>query len=163
MSAGRGQGRAGGAPVLPDRTRRRLVAASPAIVLLSWRPAFATPEVMTAAIREVTGGRATVEGGVEVDLPRIADNGNVVPLTVRVDSPMLPEDHVRAIHVFAEENPLPRVVSFHLGPHYPKGEVATRIRLARSQRVVVVAETSAGTFRTATAQVEVTISACGDE
>lgn len=163
MSAVRGAVRPGPRGAGPDRARRRLVAAAPAILLLAWRPAFGTPETMAAAINEVTGGRGTVEGGVELDLPRIADNGNVVPLTVRVDSPMLPEDHVRAIHVFAEENPLPRVVSFHLGPHYPKGEVATRIRLARSQRVVVLAEMSDGLLRTATAQVEVTISACGDE
>lgn len=118
---------------------------------------------MEAAIREVVGGRSIREGRVSLDLPRIADNGNVVPLTVKVDSPMTADDHVRAIHVFSEENPVPTVVQMYLGPHCPKAEVGTRIRLARTQRVVAIAEMNDGRCWSATTQVDVTISACGDD
>lgn len=145
--------------------RRRFlqaVSASPLFLFVS-SPATATPAAMAAAIRDVVGERPVREGRVTLDLPRIADNGNVVPLTVKVDSPMTADDHVRAIHVFSEENPVPTVVQLFLGPHCPKAEVGTRIRLARTQRVVAIAELSDGSCWSATAQVDVTISACGDD
>ena len=137
-------------------------AAAPLLLFVS-RPATATPATMAAAMRDVVGERPIREGRVVLELPRIADNGNVVPLTVKVDSPMTVDDHVRAIHVFAEENPVPAVVQMVLGPHCPKAEVGTRIRLARTQRVIAVAEMSDDTCWSSTAQVDVTISACGDD
>ena len=143
--------------------RRRVLQAGGAWVL-AWavRPAAATPDAMAEAMRGVVGSRAVQEGRVRLELPRIADDGNVVSMTVKVDSPMSGEDHVRVIHVFSEQNPMPVIAQFHLGPHYPRPEVATRIRLAKSQRVTALAEMSDGSLWSATVQVEVTITACGD-
>ena len=61
-------------------------------------------------------------GKVKLDVPPLIDNGNAVPLTVTVESPMTPADHVKAIHVFTEKNPQPNVVSVHLGPRAGPGE-----------------------------------------
>ena len=37
---------------------------------------------------EFTGGKATESGKISIDLPEIAENGNTVPLAIKVDSPM---------------------------------------------------------------------------
>lgn len=146
-----------------SRSRRRLLIGGAGLWLLAVRPASATPESLAEALRAVTGGRPVTEGGVTLELPRIADNGNVVPATVKVASAQTPEDHVRVIRILSEQNPVPLVVEMFLGPDAPKAEVATRIRLAKTQRVIALAEMQDGSFRSATMQVEVTISACGDD
>ena len=76
-------------------------------------PAAATPAAMQQAIAKVTGGAALQEGRVRIGIAPLVENGHSVPLTVSVDSPMTPAEHVRTIHVFAEKNPLPNVISVH--------------------------------------------------
>lgn len=124
------------------------------------RPARATPAAMSAAMLAFTGGATARPGRVKLTLPPLVDNGNAVALHVRVDSPMLPEDHVRRVAVFNEKNPQPHVATFHLGPRAGRAEVATRIRLADSQRVVGLAELSDGTYWSDGADVVVTLAAC---
>jgi sulfur-oxidizing protein SoxY len=123
-------------------------------------PAGATPESMLAAIRAVTGEAQIRRGRLKIDLPPLIENGNAVPMTIAGESPMTAADHIRAIHVFTEKNPQPNVVSFHLGPRAGRAVVATRIRLADSQRVVAVAEMSDGSFWSEEAEVVVTLAAC---
>jgi sulfur-oxidizing protein SoxY len=127
---------------------------------LAVTPARATPAAMQGAIRRVTGGTGVRAGRVKLELPPLVENGNVVPLTVSVESPMTDADHVRAIHVFTELNPLPDVVGFRLGPRAGRARVATRIRLAATQTVVAIAELSDGTFWSDRAEVVVTLAAC---
>src|ERR1700674_907985 len=88
-------------------------------------PAGATPAAMQAAIREVVGHAAVRQGKGTLDLPPLVENGNVVPMTVAVESPMTPGDHVKAIHVFNEKNPQPHVISVHLGPRAGRASVST--------------------------------------
>jgi len=83
-----------------------------------------------------------------------------VPLTVSVDSPMSEQDHVKAIHIFNEKNPQPHVFNAWLSPANGQARVATRIKLADSQKVVAVAETSKGEFWSVHTDVIVTIAAC---
>ena len=144
--------------------RRRVLRAGGGVVagLLVARVARPEPAAMAAALEAVVGGRPVKEGRVTLELPRIADDGNVVSMSVRVDSAQTEADHVRIIHVFSEQNPVPLIARFFLGPVVPRAEVATRIRLARSQQVVAVAEMGDGSLWSTTVQVEVTISACGD-
>ena len=127
------------------------------------RTAAATPESMLAAIRALTGGVAPRTGRVRIEVPPLSENGNVVPLTVAVDSPMTPAEHVRAIHVFSEKNPDPRVLSVHLGPRSGRASLSTRIRLADTQTVIAVAELSDGSFWAQSASVVVTLAACLEE
>ena len=124
------------------------------------RPARATPAAMQDAIGKVVGAARVTPGKVKLELPPLSENGNAVPLGVKVESPMTAADHVRAIHVFTEKNPQPEVVSFHLGPRAGRASVQTRIRLADTQTVVAICELSNGSFWSDRADVVVTLAAC---
>jgi sulfur-oxidizing protein SoxY len=112
------------------------------------------------AIRSFTGGALLREGRVKFEISPLVENGNAVPVSVEVDSPMTASDHVRRIALFNEKNPQADVAVFHLSPRSGRARVATRIRLAASQTVVALAETSDGTFWSAKAKVIVTLAAC---
>ena len=88
-------------------TRRTFIAGAALVSVLPLSSARATPEAMAAAIKEVVGDKAIREGRVTLDLPPLIENGNAVPLTVSVESPMTEADHVKAIHLFTEKNPQP--------------------------------------------------------
>jgi sulfur-oxidizing protein SoxY len=115
------------------------------------------------AIGKVVGAAPINKGRVTLELPELVDNGNAVPLSVRVDSPMTPDDYVKAIHVFTQKNPLPDVATFRLGPRAGRASVATRVRLADTQTVIAICELSDGTFWSGTADVVVTLAACLEE
>ena len=118
---------------------------------------------LESAIRKVTGGKPVREGKVKLDLPPLVDNGNTVPLSVSVASPMTSADHVKAIHVLTEKNLQPYVVSAYLGPRAGRASIATRARIADSGRVIAIAQLSDGSFWSATVSVVVTLSACLEE
>jgi len=126
-------------------------------------PARATPAEMQEAIRKVVGTARVNPGRVKLELPPLVENGNTVPLTVSVESPMTEADHVRALHLFTEKNPQPEVVSFRFGPRAGRARVATRIRLADTQTVIAICELSDGSFWSASAAVVVTLAACLEE
>ena len=134
-------------------------------MLVVMRPlaAWSTPEAVQQAIRERIGERQPQPGGMLLTLPKIAETGNSVPLTVTVDSPMIPEHHVLRIHIFVPGNPLPVAATYHLGVRAGKAEISTQIRLARSQTVLALAEMHDGAVRSATADVVVTLGACIEE
>ncbi len=143
---------------MDNSQRRKLLAAAAALVLA--RPAFATSEEMAAAISAFTGGAAPKAGKVKLDVAALVDNGNAVPLSVTVDSPMTAADHVTSIAIFNERNPQTDVVKFTLGPRAGKAMVATRIRMATSQKLTAVARLSDGSFWSGSADVIVTLAAC---
>lgn len=124
------------------------------------RPALATPEELSAALKAYAGGSPIRPGRVKLDIAPLVDNGNTVPLAVSVDSPMTASDHVVAIAVFNERNPQREVIKLTLGPRAGRATVSTRIRLATSQKLVAVARMSDGTFWSYTIEVIVTIAAC---
>ena len=142
-------------------TRRRLLAAGlglgAAVVV---RPARATPEEMAAAVRSFTGGAPVREGRVRLEISPLVENGNTVPLTVWLDSPMTASDHVQAIAIFNERNPQTQVASFTLGPRAGRASVSTRIRLATSQQLIAVARLSDGSHWSGSVDVIVTLAAC---
>lgn len=121
--------------------------------------AEATPDAARKLLSDLVKV-APKAGKVRIDAPEIAENGNTVPVTVTIDSPMSPTDYVRAIHVIADRNPQPGVASFMLGPDNGKAEVQLRMRMAESQNLIVVAELSDGSTWTATREVKVTIGGC---
>lgn len=138
--------------------RRKLLAAGIAAAVTI--PAFATPEEMAAAIGAFTGGAEPKTGRVKLDVATLVDNGNAVPVSVVVDSPMTAADHVAAIAIFNERNPQTDVVKFTLGPRSGKALVSTRIRMATSQKLTAVARMSDGSFWSGSADVIVTLAAC---
>ena len=106
----------------PDKsTRRQFLALTGSAAMLGAapmvtpRPAEATPAMLASAIRDVVGAAAVRTGKVKLDVPPLVENGNTVPLTVSVASPMTADDHVKSIHVFNEKNPQPNVGNFYLG------------------------------------------------
>ena len=133
-----------------------------AMVMLA-RPASATPEEMTAAIKNFTGGRSVTEGRVKLDISLLVENGNSVPLNVQVESPMVPENFVKRIGIFNEKNPLPDVAIFNLTPRSGRAQVASRMRLNDTQFITAIAEMSDGTFWSGRSEVIVTMPACVEE
>jgi sulfur-oxidizing protein SoxY len=130
------------------------------ITVLPVTDARATPETMQAAIKKVIGSAPLRKGKVTLHLPPLVENGNSVAMDVAVESPMTANNHVRAIHVFNAKNPQSNVVSIRLGPPAGQAKIATRVRLADSQRIMAIAEMNDGTFWSDEVDVIVTIAAC---
>ena len=147
-------------PLQAPQTRRRtlLLAGAGGLML---RPALAEPTAASlAAIQRFTGGHPLREGRIVLGLDSVVENGNSVPITVTVDSPMSAADHVQRIAVFTERNPQPEVVVFHLGPANGRARVATRFRMAQSQTVTAIAAMSDGSFWHHRVDVVVALAAC---
>ena len=149
---------------LPSR-RHVLIGAAGAGLALALRPreVGATPEMMQEALRKIVGEASVQQGKVTLDLPPLVENGNVVPLTVSVESPMTEGDHVKAIHVLNQKNPQPYVITAHLGPRAGRARISTRIKLADAQTVIAVAAMSDGSFWSGSADIVVTIAACVED
>ncbi|MGB0382252.1 MAG: thiosulfate oxidation carrier protein SoxY [Alphaproteobacteria bacterium] len=133
--------------------------ATVAMLPISW--AQANQSLVDKALAEFTGGKDGVEGKISLEMPEIAENGNTVPLTVSVDSPMDDGDYVSSVLVLATGNPTPGVVTFHFTPLSGEASATTRMRLGKTQDVLAIAKTSKGeVYKTATT-VKVTIGGCG--
>ncbi len=145
-----------------DTSRRSLLGALGASVLLVPLRGLALPDTLQQHVTRVSGGRPVLPGRVSLTLPPLAENGNSVALGVAVDSPMTATDHVKTVHVFAEKNPLPEVARFHFNAASGRAEVATRMRLADSQSVAAVAVMNDGKCWLGSAAIIVTLAACVD-
>lgn len=121
-----------------------------------------TPQFQEAFARIVRSG-TPVEGPMTLEMPEDAENGNIVPYKISVDSPMTEEDHIAEVHLLSTQNPQAVVATFHFTPLSGTAVVAGRMRLARTQEVVAVALTSRNTLIAARAEVEVGIGGCGTE
>lgn len=143
-------------------SRREVVVAGAA--LAAWQPGAAqlsgNPAAMQAAVAAFTGGRTPQSGRVQLDIAPLVENGNTVPVSVRVDSAMSATDHVRRIALFTERNPQSEVAVFNLSLLSGRAEVATRMRLATSQRVLALAELQDGSYWQRSVDVVVTLAAC---
>jgi sulfur-oxidizing protein SoxY len=146
-------------------TRREFLVAGLAGGILGSAGAVAQPvsAPMQEAIRRVIGSSPVRPGRVKLDVPPLLDNGNAVPLAVSVESPMTAADHVKAVHVFTEKNPLPHVLSVFLGPRSARASFSTRVRIADSGAVTAIAQMSDGSFWSDSVKVVVTLSACLEE
>jgi sulfur-oxidizing protein SoxY len=147
---------------LSRRATLMLGAAGATLGVLGWG-VRAQAGVKEAAdqIAKFIGGKTAEKGKISIELPEIAENGNTVPLSVTVDSAMTADDYVSDVIVVSEGNPNPGVATFHFSPLSGKAEASTRIRLATTQNIVVVAKTSKGEFFTGQKLVKVTIGGCG--
>ena len=115
---------------------------------------------MRAVVRTIVGDAPLRKGRVQLDLPPLVENGNTVPMTVMVESPMTARDHVKAIHVLNEKNPQPYVLTVHLNHRAGSPNFSTRIKLGDTQRVIAIAQMSDGSFWSGEQEVIVTIAAC---
>ncbi len=125
------------------------------------RAVLADTAAMKEAMKARVGDTVAQAGRINLELPQIAENGNTVPIAIEVDSPMTEQDYVKAVHVFAEQNPLPNVATFRFTPRSGRARAATRMRLLKTQNVVALAEMSDGSVYMASTEVKVTIGGCG--
>lgn len=123
--------------------------------------ARADAAAVDAEIKMLAGDKMVKEGRITLEVPQIAENGNTVPISVSVDSPMTDQDYVKSVHLYAPGNPLPNVATFRFTPASGKALASTRMRLAKTQEVVAVAEMSDGSVYKTSAEVKVTIGGCG--
>jgi sulfur-oxidizing protein SoxY len=119
------------------------------------------PGAHVQVLNKLVGGKKATPGKIKLRIPEIAENGNTVPMTVTVDSPMTAENFVKAVHVVTDNNPRPEVASFYFTPANGKAEVSTRIRLAETMHVIAYAELSDGSVWSDQAEAKVTIGGCG--
>jgi sulfur-oxidizing protein SoxY len=149
----------------PVHTTRRetlaLAAMAGLAALLAPRISVADEGAVTAELKKLYGDKKFDSGKIKLDVPEIAENGLVVPINVEIDSPMTEQDYVKAVHVFADGNPLPGVVTYRFTPACGKAAASTRMRLAQTQNIVCVAEMSNGALYTAKSNIKVTIGGCG--
>ena len=138
--------------------RRTTLALAAGLVFV--RPGRAATGDLAAAVNAFAGGKAPQPGKVKLDISTLVENGNAVPVTLSVDSPMTGTDYVKSIALFNERNPQRDVVVFQFGPDAARAAASTRIRLATSQQLVAVALLSDGTAWSHTVDVIVTLAAC---
>lgn len=147
-------------------TRRQITAFTAAAVATGMfaampRRVFATPEAAADLLSSFTGGSEPQQGKITLTAPEIAENGNTVPISVEVDSPMTDDSYVESVMVLAEGNPNPKVVTFRFTPMSGSATATTRIRLAQTQNVIAVAKMSDGSTFVDRKEVKVTIGGCG--
>lgn len=123
--------------------------------------AFATPEAVADAVQSFSGGETPGSGKINLTTPEIAENGNSVPISVSVDSPMSDDDYVQSVVIYADGNPNPEVITFNFTPASGEASASTRMRLAKTQNVVAVAKMSDGSVFSDTRNIKVTIGGCG--
>ncbi|MEN0001474.1 MAG: thiosulfate oxidation carrier protein SoxY [Pseudomonadota bacterium] len=144
-------------------TRRNAVVLTAAAALIGLRamPASASTDEAMARVADFAGGPEPQQGALRLTVPDVAENGNLVPVSVSVDSPMTEDDFVESVAIFADDNPNPEVIVFNFTPLSGTAAAATRMRLARSQRVIAVAKISTGAVYIDQHPVEVTVGGCG--
>ncbi|MGA7324254.1 MAG: thiosulfate oxidation carrier protein SoxY [Rhodomicrobium sp.] len=148
---------------IADASRRDVLRAAltAAALVVAARSALAEPADVEAELKKLFGGKPIGEGKIKLDIPQIAENGLVVPINFEVESPMTPESYVKSFHVFADGNPNPQVFTYHFTPESGRAAGSNRMRLARTENVIAVAEMSDGTLYTAKSEIKVTIGGCG--
>ena len=144
-------------------TRRALLMAGYAgsAALLSRRSASASDDDEAVEfVRRLTGQTPTKSDRLHLVMPSVFPTGYTVPISVDVDSPMTEADHVTQIRVFAPRNPIVEAARFHFVPLRSVAHVSTRVRLAKPQNVVAVAEMNDGTLLMAKTWVDVATNGC---
>ena len=123
--------------------------------------AQANPPSAADWLNTIHGDAKPTESKINLDVPEIAENGNTVPFAISVESPMTDNDYVKAMHVVSTGNPRPEIATFLLTPLSGKAAVSSRMRLGKTQDIVIVAEMSDGKFYMGKRTVKVTIGGCG--
>jgi sulfur-oxidizing protein SoxY len=144
-------------------SRRSFIVALGSVSIVPWLNAQATTSEAVETIKKIVGQAEPRVGRVALEIAPLVENGNLVPMTVSVESPMTSTDFVKTIHIISEKNPLPSIVSFNFGVRAGRAQVSTRIRLLTSQRLWAIAEMNDGSFWQGHADTVVTLAACTED
>ena len=123
--------------------------------------AFAGNEQVLKRIDEITKGKGAKELDIFLDLPEIAENGNQVKVNFEIESEMTKENYIKNVYILADGNPAPDVAKFSFTPDMGMCSATTRIRLSKTQNVVLVAENNKNEYFMTKSKVKVTIGGCG--
>ena len=129
--------------------------------LMSSRIAFAGKEQVLKRIDQITKGKGAKELDIFLDLPEIAENGNQVKVNFEIESEMTKENYIKNVYILADGNPAPDVAKFSFTPDMGMCSATTRIRLSKTQNVVLVAENNKNEYFMTKSKVKVTIGGCG--
>ena len=129
--------------------------------LMSSRIAFAGKEQVLKRIDEITKGKGAKELDIFLDLPEIAENGNQVKVNFEIESEMTKANYIKNVYILADGNPAPDVAKFSFTPEMGVCSATTRIRLSKTQNVVLVAENNKNEYFMTKSKVKVTIGGCG--
>ena len=129
--------------------------------LMSSRIAFAGKEQVLKRIDQITKGKGAKELDIFLDLPEIAENGNQVKVNFEIESEMTKENYIKNVYILADGNPAPDVAKFSFTPDMGMCSATTRIRLSKTQNVVLVAENNKSEYFMTKSKVKVTIGGCG--
>lgn len=143
-------------------SRRKFAGGLLAISVLPWS-AWAAQDDVSRELKTRIGDREMAFEGVSMDLTPLTESGNSVPVTINVDSPMTDAEHVKKLHIFVEGNPVPLAATYHLSPANGIARISARLRLAKTQNVLAVAEHSTGRVTAASSHITVTLGACVDD
>jgi len=120
-------------------------------------------ETVEDAMKRLFGSKTIKDGSpvIKLDVPVIAENGAVVPVSVSVDSPMTSTSYVRHIYVLADKNRIPIVTRVTLAPEAGRAFMGANIRLGETGDVRAIVEQSDGTLLQVKREVKVTGGGCG--
>ena len=129
--------------------------------LMSSKIVLAGKEQVLKRIDEITKGKGAKELDIFLDLPEIAENGNQVKVNFEIESEMTEENYIKNVYILADGNPAPDVAKFSFTPDMGMCSATTRIRLSKTQNVVLVAENNKNEYFMTKSKVKVTIGGCG--
>lgn len=122
---------------------------------------FSKPNQLQDRIYSLTKGAAKVENKILINLPEVAENGNIVKVGFEIENPMVADNYIKHVYIFAEKNPAPDVAKFLFTPEMGTCSATTKIRLSKTQNVYLLSENSNGQFLMTKKKVKVTIGGCG--
>lgn len=114
------------------------------------------PEYQPAALKKLTKD----EKAIQLDIPPLADTGNSIPFTVKLQAPA--GKLIQSFEIIAPENPFPMVMRVKIPNAKSLYQFSTRIRLALSQDVWVIATLDNGQKIANSVPSVVTLNACFD-
>jgi sulfur-oxidizing protein SoxY len=125
--------------------------------------ALGMQETVDAGMKRLFGGRPIKDGSaiIKLDIPLIAENGAVVPVSVEVNSPMTAANHVKHVYLVADKNRIPIVTRVAFTPEAGQAYMGANIRLGETGDVRAIVEQSDGTLLQIKREVKVTVGGCG--
>lgn len=111
-------------------------------------------------IKNIIGKKKVLNDLVELQVPATVEDGNVVPITFKINCSMKKDDYPSKVHVLALENPFPEVAVYEFFSDNGKAEVSFRCRMRTSSFLMVIAEMKDGRIGLRKKYVDVMLGAC---
>ncbi len=138
------------------------------IVLALTLPALLSAQEQARKISFEVAYTAFVSGGsvqknaeiINLKIAKEPPTGKSVPVEIKVDYPMKKDDYITEIAILPTQNPVCKTVEFHLTPMNGSAYLACNIKLATSQKVVVLVRNNRGQIYEQSQEVHVALSGC---